>query len=473
MMSVSEASALYGISGARIRKLIQEKRISAERQGKYWYVDEASLQAYLRHAVPGRPTKRERQVKDHFKPQEFAFMSRGHVVGRCVYDPLLKQFTQFELKDEARAPLALHSYEKSGLCKKFNDWWGLRAVPMSRSKMRHKLHTLGLESTFEAPLKSLGLSLSDQYWLCPEEAPVSWEDITFFRQQFELGEVKDDPLGRENPWLSAIGLNSPDNTTDGMLEKRWILDAGGRRLLVKGCGESGREAVGEVVATMLYRRLLPASRYVDYRLARWNGRTVSVCETFLRDDEEFIPAWYVKRLKKRANNHSAYRHYCELCQDLNVFDAQRQLDRMLVCDSILANTDRHWGNFGIVRNVETLELRAAPIFDTGTSLWSHLSVADMVAGDYAFTTKPFYEKPNRQLDLVIDASWYDARALEGFVDEVREFLTELLLADTATVICQGLAKRVETANFWARNAPTSAFSPEVLGDPETLDLVWL
>ena len=43
---------------------------------------------------------------------------------------------------------------------------------------------------------------------------------------------------------------------------------------------------------------------------------------------------------------------------------------MLATDYILANTDRHLGNFGFLRDSETLEWKGlAPIYDSGTSLW--------------------------------------------------------------------------------------------------------
>lgn len=43
---------------------------------------------------------------------------------------------------------------------------------------------------------------------------------------------------------------------------------------------------------------------------------------------------------------------------------------MLTVDFLIENTDRHYGNFGFIRDVNTLEFTgAAPVFDNGTSLW--------------------------------------------------------------------------------------------------------
>ena len=43
---------------------------------------------------------------------------------------------------------------------------------------------------------------------------------------------------------------------------------------------------------------------------------------------------------------------------------------MLVLDYIIANTDRHWNNFGVIRNADTrCYIDIAPIYDSGTSMW--------------------------------------------------------------------------------------------------------
>lgn len=47
---------------------------------------------------------------------------------------------------------------------------------------------------------------------------------------------------------------------------------------------------------------------------------------------------------------------------------------MFMLDFILANEDRHLGNFGIIRDVETLEwISVCPVFDTGIGLNTNIS----------------------------------------------------------------------------------------------------
>ena len=97
---------------------------------------------------------------------------------------------------------------------------------------------------------------------------------------------------------------------------------------------------------------------------------------------------------------------------LGVNGAKGALDRMIVCDDIITNHVRHWRNFGIVRNVNTLECRPAPLFDSGSSLWCN-----------RFVSAQFYASPAKQMLLVDDMSWFDGDNLSGFVDEAMELLS--------------------------------------------------
>ena len=97
---------------------------------------------------------------------------------------------------------------------------------------------------------------------------------------------------------------------------------------------------------------------------------------------------------------------------------------MILCDVVLANSDRHWRNFGAIRNIETLELRMAPIFDTGNCLWFSRSEREVRAGEWAFRAVPFGPDPTVALACIDDLSWFDPSALDGFVDEACDILSQ-------------------------------------------------
>ena len=116
---------------------------------------------------------------------------------------------------------------------------------------------------------------------------------------------------------------------------------------------------------------------------------------------------------------------------------------MIVCDYIIANKDRHFNNFGVIRDVNTLKFTCvAPIFDNGCSLWYDEN--DMYVGEF-FLTKPFEDYETTQLSLVKKLDWLDIAKLEDFPDEVKTILSsnKLLSKERIDKIADQVKLRIE------------------------------
>ena len=296
LLTTAEAARHLGVSESRIRQLIAAGDVEAAKAGGRWMVQDFSLDAYAARAKNGRPTKAEAAARAAAAPQRFTLMSRNHQVARVTYSPADIRFTKLEVLDPDRVPLALKAYTvQGGGLAELNRWWGGRTIPSSRPDIDSRLIELEMSSEFQLPFRNAGLSMSDQYWLRAEDkAALTWEDVSYYRRHFEMAPAEGG--GSISRWLNAVGLDSPDNTTDGMLSKRWIIGDSGRPMLIKGNDGGGREAINEVIATRLYRRLLEQGLYVEYQFGRWHDQDVCACESFLTEEEEFIPAWYVYKL---------------------------------------------------------------------------------------------------------------------------------------------------------------------------------
>ena len=126
--------------------------------------------------------------------------------------------------------------------------------------------------------------------------------------------------------------------------------------------------------------------------------------------------------ERKQINENKYEHYIRCLEELKIKDARKSVDKMIVCDYILANKDRHFNNFGVIRDVNSLDfIKVAPIFDNGCSLWYDEN--DMYVGEF-FLTKPFEEYENMQINLVKNFSFFDINKLEGFTKEVEEILSK-------------------------------------------------
>ena len=103
---------------------------------------------------------------------------------------------------------------------------------------------------------------------------------------------------------------------------------------------------------------------------------VSVCPTMIKENEEFIPAYQVLSEKRDLimNSSDDYYLYLKILEEHQVPKAREYLQKMIMIDFILCNEDRHLGNFGVIRNVDTLKwISIFPIFDTGRSLNTNVS----------------------------------------------------------------------------------------------------
>ena len=295
----------------------------------------------------------------------------------------------------------------------FNDWWRDRSIPASRSGVREALESLGMADTKMLLVRCYGLSLSDQYWICPEGAELRWEDINFFQNDFseDIGDV----LFGERKKKDALNFSSPDSTSDGNLKKRWkIID--GKRCLIKGGSNPFRQQpFNEVIASGIMERLgIP---HVSYTVIWSKDAPYSVCEDFVTENTELIPAWRLLQAKKQKNSTSRYRHLLECCELLGIGNITPFLDRMLVLDYIIANEDRHFNNFGALRNAETLEwLGMAPIYDSGSSL-GYDKMPGQMRSEKDVVCKPFKNHHAEQLKLVTDFDWIDFDRLSD-VDEL-------------------------------------------------------
>lgn len=321
-----------------------------------------------------------------------------------------------------------------------NNWWRGRAIPASRSGIQNALQELDIADTQLLLEKCLGLSLSDQYWICPADSRTSWKQVNFFEHAFseDVGNLL---FGQKRS--DVISLMSPDNTSDGWLKKKWTIIEGKRCLVKGGSGATWQEPYNEVLASRMMERLqIP---HVSYTLLIKDGYPYSVCEDFITPETELIPAWYVLQTKKKSNQVSLYRHYLDCCSELGVPGVEQAINQMLVLDYLIQNEDRHQNNFGVVRRADTLEyIGAAPIYDSGTSLWFDKPTA-LIGANTKITSKPFRSSQEEQIRLVTDTSWLELSALDGIEEELREIVRGSLFIEEARceALCRGIRQRIK------------------------------
>jgi hypothetical protein len=299
-------------------------------------------------------------------------------------------------------------------------WWHSRSIPASRKGLVEFLRKVGFGTPQQLLEKSLGLSLSDQYWIAPVGSNLKWEDVNFFDNEFSQ-DIGDILFGRiEKKSTDKINLMTPDNTSDGVLKKRWkIVD--GKRCLIKSGGEFNQEVANEVLATKICKRLnIP---HAKYSLISIDDRFYNICPDFIDQNTELVSAWSMVNLVEKPDDVSIFQYFINICVNLGIKDIKYRVAQMIVLDFIIANTDRHYNNFGLVRNADTLKwIGFAPIYDSGSSMWSTLPDSEIIPRAKNIVCSSFSKTLLDQLKYIDDFAWLDLDALDGIEQEYKETL---------------------------------------------------
>ena len=431
-LTVKDTATRLGISVQAVHKRIASGTLEAHKTNGRWLIDSGSVEKGLER-VPkaGRPRK----------GKDYTLMNGNYPVMRFSFDERDQSFIPREVIDANRAPIGTVTRTGAGSASGLRRWWEHRSIPDGRRGLDRKLTELGLEEPMLIPFRNLGLSLSDQYWIVPAGEDLDWAQVNYFQNDFG------NESRRWDEWLSEVGLSSPDNTSEGALPKKWICE-GGRRTLLKGhIPWTDQQVFNESVATALHSRLLEPGEYVAYETRTVEGLgIVAACPCFIEADEEYVPANLIFETDRARKKESTYDALVRQASNLGIpkSEATMRIAKMIVCDSLIANTDRHLRNFGFIRNIDTLEWRFAPLFDSGNSLWYDKDEGQVAQGDYTFVSRPFEASPNRQLMLTAESPWFDLGLLDGFADEAAAILEHgNLSAWRLDYLRAGIEQRIE------------------------------
>ena len=265
-------------------------------------------------------------------------------------------------------------------------WLSNRVIPKNRAFVDAILKTFGLSVNDTKGIIDvcLGLSLNDSYWVTPVEFDGKFADYNLFENPFSeaLSLVAYTGVGSAEKAFST----SPEFTTNGMLRKAWrhiendgiYLYKGG----TEGAANAGNEPYSEYYACQIAKTM--GLNCVEYDLENWKGILASKCRLFTDIDTSFVP---VSRLIRNRTLKKALDYYKGLGKDF--YD---DLCSMLVFDAVIYNEDRHFGNFGVLRDNHTGNIiKPAPIFDNGLSLFNFAMADDLEnLSEYAKTRTPPY-----------------------------------------------------------------------------------
>ena len=247
-------------------------------------------------------------------------------------------------------------------------WLKRRELPGTRANARTFLVRCGL--SFNRPMSiisvSKGLSLNDSYWVVDENFKGTFQQYNLYENRFSQILALIAFTGYGSSIRSSLA-SSPEFTTNGMLPKCWRRISG-KIILYKG-GTSGASNAGNEPFSEFYAYQVAQAmgiNAVPYGLSKFKGILCSTCELFTSRDTAYIP---IGRVVTKGGMKAVIEYYHHMGPDF-----EKALRDMLVFDAIVCNTDRHFGNFGLLVDSRTNQIKApAPLFDHGNSLFNYAS----------------------------------------------------------------------------------------------------
>lgn len=251
-------------------------------------------------------------------------------------------------------------------------WLERRVIPKNRAFVDEILKTLSLSLNNTKGIIDVckGLSLNDSYWVVPSDFKGTFKEYNLYENRFSevLSLVAYTGVGTANQAFTT----SPELTTQGMLRKAWRFIENDGIYLYKGGTEgfanSGKEPYSEYYACQIAKAM--GLNVVEYDLENWKGILASKCKIFTDIDTSFVS---IGRIVKTGGIKACLDYYQTLGNNFS-----ESLKSMLVFDAVIYNEDRHFGNFGILRDNHTGKITSpAPIFDNGLSLFNYALDGDI------------------------------------------------------------------------------------------------
>lgn len=257
-------------------------------------------------------------------------------------------------------------------------WLRTRRIPKNRAYIEQILEPFGLHANDTKGILDItkGTSINDSYSIVPEHDDSSFDDYNLFDNDFDTvlqiiaytGKIPSD----------AIGSGIPSELSpSGTFPKTWRI-INGKRILYKAssawkAANTGKEPYSEHLAAQVATVMeLP---HAEYHLAIWENELCSTCELFNTKDISFVPFGFAlpQSQYETMNLERALTWFGDISED-----ALEAFKSMLVFDAIIANPDRHLGNYGVMRDNRTGRiLGLSPIFDNNLSLFAQELTSDL------------------------------------------------------------------------------------------------
>ena len=290
----------------------------------------------------------------------------------------------------------------------FYHWCASRVLTLDREYAKEILNSIGATQAAtdreraQIALSYHCLSLMDIFWTKEKDERQSFAEINLYENHLESAFVDVSLRGRQMT-IQNRHLIADDLGTQGCYPKAWVRKPDGFWLLK----DWGLEPVEHELLASRIARCFRVNQ-VEYEAFFYDGQKVSVSKIITSLQQSIVPMEY---FEVYAANH-----------EMSALEYILQLDgysyyMMNIIDYLIGNTDRHWGNWGLlVDNRTNRPLRLYDLMDFNKAFQAY----DSLEGSNCLTTVSKMTQKEAAVEAVkavglnqmkeVDMTWFDDAA---------------------------------------------------------------
>ncbi|MCI8635555.1 MAG: hypothetical protein HFJ05_08135 [Eubacterium sp.] len=247
----------------------------------------------------------------------------------------------------------------------FNYWCATRVLTLDRKYAKEILNSIGmLQAVTDKERAKIALSyrcasLTDVFWVRLKKEKISFGEVNLYENHLDNTFIDIALKGRQ--YTVQNESLARDLSTNGCFPKAWQRTREGFRLLKDG----GEDAVERELLASQICRCFDVSQ-VFYERDYFYGEKVSVSSNITSKEYAIVS---MESFEIYAANH-----------DRDIKKYILALDRhnyymMNIVDYLVGNTDRHWGNWGVlVRNSNNKPIRLHDLMDFNQAFHSYHNI---------------------------------------------------------------------------------------------------
>lgn len=244
----------------------------------------------------------------------------------------------------------------------FYYWCASRVLTLDRKYAKEILNSIGMRQAVtdkeraEVALTYRCASLTDVFWVKQKQEKISFSEVNLYENHLSNAFIDIALRGRQ--YTVENGNLARDLSTNGCFPKAWKRVDDGFVLLKDG----GDDAVERELLASRICRCFDVSQ-VLYEEGEFDGERVTVSKNITSREYSIVSMEFFEIY---SMNH-----------DRNTQKYVLSLDRhnyymMNIIDYLVGNTDRHWGNWGVlIRNATNRPVRLHPLMDFNQSFHAY------------------------------------------------------------------------------------------------------